>query len=52
MSDDANWNEWIASDHWVQYILDRPVTSEPGTVFSYSTGIPIYCAPFFKRQPA
>ncbi len=38
MSDDANWNEWIASDHWVQYILDRPVTSEPGTVFSYSTG--------------
>lgn len=38
MSDTADWYDWRASENWVQYILDRPITSRPGTVFSYSTG--------------
>ena len=37
-SDTANWNEWLASDNWVNYVLERPATSRPGTVFSYFTG--------------
>lgn len=37
-SDTANWNEWLASDNWVDYVLERPATSRPGTVFSYFTG--------------
>lgn len=38
MSDTADWYDWRSSANWVQYILDRPVTSRPGTVFNYSTG--------------
>lgn len=37
-SDTANWDEWLASDNWVDYVLERPATSRPGTVFSYFTG--------------
>lgn len=37
-SDTANWNEWLASENWVDYVLNRPATSRPGTVFSYFTG--------------
>lgn len=37
-SDTANWDEWLASDNWVNYVLERPATSRPGTVFSYFTG--------------
>ena len=37
-SDTANWSEWLASDNWVDYVLERPATSRPGTVFSYFTG--------------
>lgn len=37
-SDTANWNEWLASDNWVNYVLERPATSRPGTVLSYFTG--------------
>ncbi len=38
VSDTANWDEWLASDNWVDYVLERPATSRPGTVFSYFTG--------------
>lgn len=38
MSDTADWYDWRSSANWVQYILDRPVTSRPGTVFNYYTG--------------
>ena len=38
MSDTADWYDWRSSANWVQYILDRSVTSRPGTVFNYSTG--------------
>lgn len=37
-SDTVNWDEWLASDNWVDYVLERPATSRPGTVFSYFTG--------------
>ena len=37
-SDDEVWEQWRASENWVDYVLSRPVTSQPGTVFSYSTG--------------
>lgn len=37
ISDTANWYEWRNSENWIQYILDSPVTSRPGTVFNYST---------------
>ena len=37
-SDTANWNEWLASDNWVDYVLNRPAVSRPGTVFNYFTG--------------
>ena len=37
-SDDDVWDAWRSSDNWVDYVLSRPVTSAPGTVFSYSTG--------------
>ena len=38
VSDTANWNEWLESPNWVDYVLERPATSRPGTVFSYFTG--------------
>lgn len=38
VSDTANWNEWLASDNWVDYVLNRPAVSRPGTVFNYFTG--------------
>ncbi len=37
-TDDYNWDEWRASENWVEYILESSVTAEPGTVFRYSTG--------------
>ena len=37
-SDDEVWEQWRNSENWVDFVLNRPVTSEPGTVFSYSTG--------------
>lgn len=38
ISDDEIWQQWRSSDNWVDYVLNRPITSEPGTTFSYSTG--------------
>lgn len=38
VSDTANWNEWLASDNWVDYVLERPAVARPGTVFNYFTG--------------
>ena len=37
-TDDSNWLEWRTSENWVDYILNLPVTAEPGTTFRYSTG--------------
>ena len=38
VSDTANWTEWLMSDNWVDYVLNRPAISIPGTEFSYFTG--------------
>lgn len=38
VNESANWNEWRSSENWVNYVLDREVTSRPGTVFNYFTG--------------
>ncbi|BAE82138.1 serine hydrolase domain-containing protein [Desulfitobacterium hafniense] len=37
-SDTEYWREWRNSENWVDFVLNRPLTSTPGTVFSYSTG--------------
>ena len=37
-SDTANWNDWLASSNWVDYVLNRPSVSRPGTIFNYFTG--------------
>ena len=37
LNDTGDWNDWRASDNWVEYTLNRPVTSKPGTVFNYAT---------------
>ncbi len=37
-SDAEYWGEWRRSDNWVDFVLNRPITSTPGTAFSYSTG--------------
>ena len=37
-SDTANWNEWLNSSNWVDYVLNRQAVSRPGTVFNYFTG--------------
>ena len=36
--DDAIWPGWMSSDDQVQYILDLPMATEPGTIFNYDTG--------------
>jgi CubicO group peptidase (beta-lactamase class C family) len=33
-----NYGPWVRSRNWVQYALDRPLVSEPGTAMQYSTG--------------
>ncbi len=33
----AGYNEWIASDHHVDYLLDRPFDALPGAVFTYNS---------------
>ena len=37
-SDTGNWEEWRNSGNWVDYVLNSPVTSKPGTVYNYFTG--------------
>jgi CubicO group peptidase (beta-lactamase class C family) len=32
------YGAWVTSRNWVQYVLDRPLLSEPGTEMDYSTG--------------
>ena len=32
------WDEWLASDNWVDYVLNRPAVLRPGSVFNYFTG--------------
>jgi CubicO group peptidase (beta-lactamase class C family) len=33
-----NYGAWVTSRNWVRYVLNQPVTTEPGTRVEYSTG--------------
>jgi CubicO group peptidase (beta-lactamase class C family) len=34
----GNYGPWVRSRHWVRYVLERPLVSEPGTTMEYSSG--------------
>ena len=36
--DDEIWLGWMNAEDQVQYILDLPMATEPGTIFNYDTG--------------
>ncbi len=38
-----------ASADWVQFVIDRPMAHEPGTVFAYSSGVSQLLSHIFKR---
>ena len=63
MSTGLKWNEAVAyddptndaavmeaKDDWVQYVIDRPMVAEPGTVFNYSSGVSELLAYIFKQE--
>jgi CubicO group peptidase (beta-lactamase class C family) len=63
MTSGLDWNENLpyadpnnpadlmeASDDWVQFVIDRPMKDEPGTVFAYSSGATELLAYIFKRE--
>jgi CubicO group peptidase (beta-lactamase class C family) len=63
MSTGLDWNEDLAlddpanpaiqmeaSDDWVQYVIDRPMVEEPGTVFTYSSGASELLAFIFRAE--
>ena len=63
MTSGLDWNEDVpyddannpsdlmeASDDWVQFVIDRPMKDEPGTVFAYSSGATELLAYIFKRE--
>lgn len=49
--DPANPSDLMeAADDWVQFVIDRPMRDEPGTVFAYSSGATELLAYIFKRE--
>ncbi len=63
MTSGLDWNEDLpyddpsnpsdlmeAADDWVQFVIDRPMRDEPGTVFAYSSGATELLAYIFKRE--
>jgi hypothetical protein len=38
-----------ATDDWVQYVIDKPMAADPGTVFKYSSGATELLAYIFKK---
>jgi CubicO group peptidase (beta-lactamase class C family) len=49
--DPANPSDLMeASDDWVQFVIDRPMKNEPGTVFAYSSGATELLAYIFQRE--
>jgi len=32
-----NWQNWVDSPNWIQYIIEWPLVNEPGDVFAYIT---------------
>jgi CubicO group peptidase (beta-lactamase class C family) len=39
-----------ATDDWVQYVIDKPMAHDPGTVFDYSSGATELLAYIFKQE--
>jgi CubicO group peptidase (beta-lactamase class C family) len=39
-----------ATDDWVQYVIDKPMAVEPGTLFNYSSGATELLAYIFKKE--
>jgi len=39
-----------ATDDWVQYVIDKPMAAEPGTVFNYSSGATELLAYIFQKE--
>jgi len=33
----SGYNEWVLADNQVQYLLDKPLTAEPGQLFTYNS---------------
>jgi CubicO group peptidase (beta-lactamase class C family) len=63
MTSGLDWNEDVpyddpnnpsdlmeATDDWVQFVIDRPMKDEPGTVFAYSSGATELLAYIFQRE--
>jgi len=63
MTSGLDWNEEVAyddpanpsdlmeaTDDWVQFVIDRPMATEPGTVFAYSSGVTELFAHIFKKE--
>src|SRR5260370_438923 len=63
MSTGFDWNEGLpyndpnnaasqmeATNDWVQFVIDRPMAHDPGTVFAYSSGATELLAHIFKKQ--
>jgi Beta-lactamase len=63
MTSGLDWNEDLpyddpsnpsdlmeAADDWVQFVVDRPMKDEPGTVFAYSSGATELLAYIFERE--
>jgi CubicO group peptidase (beta-lactamase class C family) len=39
-----------STDDWVQYVIDKPMAHEPGTVFNYSSGVAELLAYVFAKE--
>jgi hypothetical protein len=63
MTSGLDWNENVAyddpnnpsdlmeaTDDWVQFVIDRPMVAEPGSVFAYSSGVAELFAYIFKKE--
>jgi hypothetical protein len=63
MTSGLEWNEDVAyddptnpsdlmeaTDDWVQFVIDRPMATDPGTVFAYSSGVTELFAYIFKKE--
>jgi CubicO group peptidase (beta-lactamase class C family) len=63
MSTGLDWNEELpyddprndasvmeATDDWVQYVIDRPMATEPGKLFNYSSGATELLASIFQKE--
>jgi len=63
MTTGLDWNEEVAyddprndadlmeaTDDWIQYVIDRPMAKEPGTVFNYSSGVSELLAYIFQKE--